>query len=89
MRAFAEAYPDKPIVQQAAAHIPLFHNCTLLDKVKAPTESQLCNKLLHKFREIIMYRLSIPSKPQLEALGEALLDLPSVEDLIVWLQQNS
>jgi predicted nuclease of restriction endonuclease-like (RecB) superfamily len=38
MRAFAEAYPDEPIVQQAAAQIPWFHNCTLLDKVKAPTE---------------------------------------------------
>ena len=38
MRTFAEAYPDEPIVQQAAAQIPWFHNCTLLDKVKAPAE---------------------------------------------------
>jgi len=34
MRAFAEAYPDEVIVQQAAAQIPWFHNCVLLDKVK-------------------------------------------------------
>jgi predicted nuclease of restriction endonuclease-like (RecB) superfamily len=34
MRAFAEAYPDEAIVQQAAAQIPWFHNCVLLDKVK-------------------------------------------------------
>lgn len=34
MRAFAEAYPDGVIVQQAAAQIPWFHKCTLLDKVK-------------------------------------------------------
>lgn len=38
MRAFAEAYPDETIVQQAAAQIPWFHNCVLLDKVKDPTE---------------------------------------------------
>ena len=38
MRAFAEAYPDDQIVQQAAAQIPWFHNCVLLDKVKDRTE---------------------------------------------------
>jgi predicted nuclease of restriction endonuclease-like (RecB) superfamily len=38
MRAFAEAYPNEQIVQQAAGQIPWFHNCTLLDKVKNPTE---------------------------------------------------
>ena len=34
MRAFSEAWPDEQIVQQAAAQIPWFHNCVLLDKVK-------------------------------------------------------
>lgn len=38
MRAFAEAYPDEQTVQQAAAQIPWFHNCVLLDKVKDRTE---------------------------------------------------
>ena len=38
MRAFAEAWPDKSIVQQLAGQIPWFHNCTLLDKVKEPNE---------------------------------------------------
>lgn len=38
MRAFAEAWPEESIVQQAAAQIPWFHNCTLLDKVKDPLE---------------------------------------------------
>ena len=33
MRAFAAAWPDRAIVQQAAAQIPWFHNCVLLDKV--------------------------------------------------------
>lgn len=34
MRAFAEAWPNEVFVQQLAAQIPWFHNCTLLDKVK-------------------------------------------------------
>jgi predicted nuclease of restriction endonuclease-like (RecB) superfamily len=38
MRAFAEAYPDESIVQQAAGQIPWFHNCVLLDKIKAPDQ---------------------------------------------------
>jgi predicted nuclease of restriction endonuclease-like (RecB) superfamily len=38
MRAFAEAYPDLTIVQQAAAQIPWFHNCTILDKIKDQKE---------------------------------------------------
>lgn len=33
MRAFAQAWPDRSIVQQAAAQIPWFHNCVLLDKL--------------------------------------------------------
>lgn len=33
MRAFAAAWPDRAIVQQAAAQIPWFHNCVLLDKI--------------------------------------------------------
>lgn len=38
MRAFAEAYPDREIVQQAVAQIPWGHNRVLLDKVKDPTQ---------------------------------------------------
>ncbi|RZK15753.1 MAG: DUF1016 family protein [Hymenobacter sp.] len=40
LRAFAEAWPDAELVQQVAAPIPWFHNCTLLDKVKAPAERE-------------------------------------------------
>lgn len=40
MRAFAEAYPDEQIVQQAAAVIPWFHNCVILDKVKNNLERE-------------------------------------------------
>jgi predicted nuclease of restriction endonuclease-like (RecB) superfamily len=38
MRAFAATWPDEPIVQQAAAQIPWFHNCILIDKLKDPEE---------------------------------------------------
>jgi predicted nuclease of restriction endonuclease-like (RecB) superfamily len=38
MRAFAEAYPEEQFVQQVAAQIPWFHNCVVLEKVKAPNE---------------------------------------------------
>ena len=34
MRKFAESYPEREIVQQAAAQIPWFHNCVILDKVQ-------------------------------------------------------
>jgi predicted nuclease of restriction endonuclease-like (RecB) superfamily len=33
MRAFAEAWPEPKFVQQAAAQLPWFHLCTLLDKL--------------------------------------------------------
>ena len=38
MKAFAEAWPVESILQQAAAKLPWFHNCILLDKVKDPAE---------------------------------------------------
>ncbi len=36
MRAFADAYPDVTIVQQAAGQIPWFHNVVILEKIKDP-----------------------------------------------------
>jgi predicted nuclease of restriction endonuclease-like (RecB) superfamily len=38
MRAFAEAWQDAEFVQQAAAQLPWFHLCTLLDKLKTREE---------------------------------------------------
>jgi len=40
MRAFAEAWPNNRIVQQLAAQIPWFHNCSILDKIKRPAERE-------------------------------------------------
>ena len=34
MRAFAAAWPERNFVQQAAARIPWFHNCLLLDRIQ-------------------------------------------------------
>src|SRR5262249_9553471 len=38
MKAFADAWPNESILQQAAAKLPWFHNCVLLDKVKDEAE---------------------------------------------------
>jgi predicted nuclease of restriction endonuclease-like (RecB) superfamily len=38
MRAFAEAWLDTEFVQQAAAQLPWFHLCTLIDKLKSPED---------------------------------------------------
>jgi predicted nuclease of restriction endonuclease-like (RecB) superfamily len=38
MRAFAQAWPDEPIVQEALAQITWYHNITLLEKVKGSDE---------------------------------------------------
>lgn len=38
MKAFADAWPDEPIVQQLVAQLPWGHNVRLLDKVDSPEE---------------------------------------------------
>ncbi|VVO39706.1 PDDEXK nuclease domain-containing protein [Pseudomonas fluorescens] len=40
MRAFAEAWPDAEIVQQAVGHLPWGHNLVLLAKLKDPQQRQ-------------------------------------------------
>lgn len=40
MRAFADAWPEEQFVQQAAAQIPWFHNCAILDQVKNAHERE-------------------------------------------------
>jgi predicted nuclease of restriction endonuclease-like (RecB) superfamily len=40
MRAFAEAWPDRAIVQQVAAQLPWFHSCVLLDRLKEPAQRE-------------------------------------------------
>lgn len=40
MRAFADAWPDEPIVQQVVGQIPWGHNVRILDMVKTPPERE-------------------------------------------------
>lgn len=40
MRSFADSYRDEGFVQQAAAQIPWFHNCVILDKIKDKKERE-------------------------------------------------
>ncbi|MES2890196.1 MAG: PDDEXK nuclease domain-containing protein [Pseudomonadota bacterium] len=40
MRAFAQAWPELEFVQQAAAQMPWFHLCTLIDKLKTREERE-------------------------------------------------
>lgn len=40
MRAFAAAWSERSFVQQAAAQIPWFHNCLLLDRISDPATRQ-------------------------------------------------
>jgi predicted nuclease of restriction endonuclease-like (RecB) superfamily len=40
MRAFAAAWPEAEFVQQAAAQLPWFHLCTLIDKLKTQDERE-------------------------------------------------
>jgi hypothetical protein len=40
MRAFAQAWPNEPIVQHLATQISWFDHCVLLDKVKSQPERQ-------------------------------------------------
>lgn len=56
MRAFAEAWPDAAIVQQAAAQLPWFHLCILLDKVKVATEREwyVCKAIEHGWSRNIL-----------------------------------
>jgi predicted nuclease of restriction endonuclease-like (RecB) superfamily len=60
MRAFAEAWPDRPIVQQLAAQIPWGQNCVLLDRLKdADTRAFYIRKTLEHgwSRSVLIHQL--------------------------------
>jgi predicted nuclease of restriction endonuclease-like (RecB) superfamily len=56
MRAFAEAWPEAEMVQQAAARLPWFHLCTLLDKLNTREERDwyLARALQHGWSRSIL-----------------------------------
>lgn len=60
MRAFAAAWPDKEFVQQAAAQIPWFHNCVLLDKLSNAQERgwYIRQTIAHKWsRKVLVHQM--------------------------------
>jgi predicted nuclease of restriction endonuclease-like (RecB) superfamily len=71
MRAFAEAWPEAEFVQQAAAQLPWFHVCTLLDKLKTREERSwyLTQAVEHGWSRITLER-NIRSR-LLERQGQA------------------
>jgi predicted nuclease of restriction endonuclease-like (RecB) superfamily len=60
MRAVAVGWPEREFVQQVAAQIPWFHNCTLLDKVKDPTARLWYAKAIVEFgwsRNVLVHQI--------------------------------
>lgn len=60
MRAFAEAWPNEQFVQASPAQITWYHNCTLLDKLKDPTEREWYINETVKFgwsRDILVHQI--------------------------------
>lgn len=60
MRAFAEAYSDETVVQEALAQITWYHNITLLSKVKDPAEREwyLCETVKNGWsRNVLVHQI--------------------------------
>jgi predicted nuclease of restriction endonuclease-like (RecB) superfamily len=65
MRAFAEAWPDSEFVQQAAAQLPWFHLCTLIDKLKTRDERDwyLAKAVEHNWsRNILVMQIEVDAR---------------------------
>jgi predicted nuclease of restriction endonuclease-like (RecB) superfamily len=77
MRAFAEAWPDSEFVQQAAAQLPWFHLCTLIDKLKTPEarEWYLAKAIEHNWsRNVLVMQIETRL---LERGGQAVTNFPA------------
>ena len=78
MRAFAAAWPDRSIVQQAAAQIPWFHNCVLLDRVRdASTRLWYINEIIQNGWSRDILKQKIQSQTH-ERQGKALTNFAVV-----------
>jgi predicted nuclease of restriction endonuclease-like (RecB) superfamily len=77
MRNFAEAWPDPQIVQQAAAQLPWFHLCTLLDKLKSPKDRDwyLRAAIEHNWsRNVLVHQIELRTR---ERTGKAITNFSS------------
>jgi predicted nuclease of restriction endonuclease-like (RecB) superfamily len=77
MRAFAEAWPDSEFVQQAAAQLPWFHLCTLIDKLKSSEARRwyLAKAIEHNWSRNILV-MQIEGR-LLERDGQAITNFPT------------
>jgi predicted nuclease of restriction endonuclease-like (RecB) superfamily len=76
MRAFAEAWPDAEFVQQAAAQLPWFHLCTLIDKLTTPDERNwyLAKAIEHNWsRNVLVMQIETRLR---ERSGQAVTNFP-------------
>ena len=76
MRSFAEAWPDAEFVQQAAARLPWFHLCTLIDKLKTRPEREwyLAKAIEHNWsRNVLVIQIETRL---LERQGQAVTNFP-------------
>jgi predicted nuclease of restriction endonuclease-like (RecB) superfamily len=76
MRAFAEAWPDAEFVQQAAAQLPWFHLCTLIDKLTTPDERNwyLAKAIEHNWsRNVLVMQIETRLR---ERSGQAATNFP-------------
>lgn len=83
MRAFADTWPDRSIVQQFAAQIPWAHNCLLLDRVKDPParEFYIRKTVEHGWsRSVLMHQIDTRLHQRAgRALTNFVLTLPPVQ----------
>lgn len=77
MRAFAEAWPDAEIVQQAAAQLPWGHNLVLLDKLPGPETRKwyAAKAIAHNWSRNVLV-MQIESR-LLERSGKAVTNFPA------------
>ena len=70
MRAFAEAWPDAEIVQQAVGQLPWGHNLVLLSKLKTHTERQwyAAKTIEHNWSRNVLIMQSKPDYTSVVAL---------------------
>lgn len=80
MRAFAQAWPDAEFVQQAAAQLPWFHLCTLIDKLKTREERDwyLAKAAEHNWsRNVLVMQIEVNARGRSgQAVNNFALSLP-------------
>ena len=77
MRAFAEAWPDEPFVQEVLAQLPWYHHLALLDKLPGPETRKwyVAKAIEHNWSRNVLV-MHIESR-LLERSGQAVTNFPA------------